>query len=660
MKKIFLVLMLLSSLFGNDDDLDLKLSQDVSFKDGYGLITAYPQNITDELKNKLKFMGEYNVDKNSNVSIRFKRIQYDGRVYDLTEPFEKKLRLKNPQTAKFVNGAKIRVSGGNREEILQIVNRQQAESKAQAKNNVKNQLQRDNKGNDLSSALSSIGRSSTGSSSYYPYTYATTDSSSNTGDYSDSATNSDGSCRSPIVSDGVVSVFATTSTGGACKRFTAPASSIYYKYGEATCKNKIDYESKTISVGREGFVTLDDNKEYKVSSCEYLPTQELKSDLSQCLAIPNYKDKTATIQNQYYFVLENERHNVGGCTTTEEKVPLQEDLNQCTYRHDFVRKLSIKQRQFFYMQGNTRQDVGECVDKDEEGFRFPHYEDNTTCSYDVVDDRVFYQSRLAFTDLTGGRSYATECRVISAGGLEVFEELSGYQFDSSTKTAQRKVNQYFFIPDTQVKRYIKKDVLTNKSYPYQESLCKWEHHDDEKYSLKYSKISFQDTDENKEVIVSKCDNSINRQEYPYTYLGEERTVEETLSGKTLIPEKQTDENISYKIYGTNDYIIGTPNAVFNIQETGLTGSLNDIKKAYNEEQLAGLEFPSYSNTYSCSYENGQGLQRPTTCTKTYYNVKTKTNYGTNQNIQKQSVKETYRRADGTKFYTETKIEWRAK
>lgn len=670
MKRIILFLSIIFTIQANNDDLDLKISQEVRFNDGFGSIIAYPQNITEELRNKLKFIGEYNLEKNTgNVTIKFKRIQFDGRIYELTEPYEKKLRLKSPQTARFNDGAKIQVSGGNREEILQIVNKQKAEVKAQNNNNLQNELKR---GDENTQALSNLGRSlstGTGTSSYSPYytpyyTTSSTDSTtSSTGDYSSSTTNSDGSCKAPQIIDGIVNIYATSSTGGACKHYTAPANSIYYKYGQATCQNKIDYEAKVINVGREGYVSLEDNKEYKITSCEYLPTQELKSDLSQCLAIPNYTNKTATIQNQYYYMLENQRVNVGGCSPTKEIVPLEEDLNKCGYRHDFVRKLSIKQRQFFYMQGNTRQDVGECVDKDEEGFRFSHYEDNNTCSYDVIDDRVFYQSRLAFTDLTGGTSYATDCRVISAGGLQIFEELSGYQFNDLSKQAQRKVNQYFFIPNTQTKKYVSKDVLTNKTYPYQETLCKWEHHDDEKYSTRYSKIFFQDTDESKEVVVSECSNTINTQNIAYIFLGDERSIEETLTGKTLIPEQQSN-GLSWKIYNTNDYIKNTPNAVLNTNITKTLGSITSVSSQYSEEQKAGLDFinrdESYS--YSCNKENGQGMQIPSTCYKTteYTEVKTKNNYGTNQIVEKQVVKQTYRRGDGSKFYPQAIIEWRAK
>lgn len=715
----------------SDDNLDLKIASEVRFGDGFGTIYAYPQNITKELRNKLKFIGEYNLNKNNgNLEIKFHRIQYEGKVYDLTEPFEKKMRLKQPKNAKLKSGAKIKVAGGSREEILDIVNqKKQAIAKAE-ETGVQDALKRgDESSNGSLSTSSLLGSSSKSSdSSNYPYYYGsigTTDSSSSVGDYSNSTTNSDGTCKAPSISGGVVSVYATTSSGGACKLFTTSESAIYYKYNQPTCPNKInkdtkevvlgkegfvtlddnkeykvvacqyeplnvaenvyykynqptcpnkvDYQSKLISLGREGFATLDDGKEYKVVSCEYMPEQTLLSELSDCRALTDFKNKIANIQEKFFYMLNNEKIEIGGCTPTGESVPLQEDLNYegCTYRHDFVRNLSIKQVQWFYMQGNNRFNVGGCVDKDEEGFRFPHFEDDTTCEYEVVEDKVFYKNRLAFNDLTGGKQFATDCRVTQAGGIEIKEELAGYVYQDNLRQAQRKVNQYFLTPHTGLKKYVAKDVLSDKTYPYKETLCKWEHHDDEKYSLRFSKLFFINDDENIEVVVNECSDTIGLQTIPYAFMGENRESLEGLSGKTLIPQGDG----TYQIYNTEDFIVNTPNFGRNApsekellyeegrNRDGDTWCGNGAGKigwnSYTQEQKAGLNFSdSYVSSRSqCWGGNESGCNYYTTCKAT---IKAKPNYAINQILKQEKITERYRRGDGSYLDIKPRIEWRAK
>lgn len=724
MKKIFTIIFLVFALNANavtDENLDIKINQDVSFGDGFGTITGYPQNIAKEFRDKIKFIGEYNLDKSTgNLTIRFKRIQYDGKIYELTESYEKKMRLRKPKSARIKAGGKILVAGGNKQEILDIVNqKKQALAKAEDDNALK-ELDRGAEAKDtanLGSILAGGSNGTNSSSSNYPYYLDSTSDSSSKGDYSSATTQSDGTCKPPSISGGVVSVYTTTSTGGACKLFTTSESAIYYKYNQPscqnkinketnevsigkegfvtlddnkeykvvacqyepldvsknvyykynlpTCPNKVDYQNKRITLGREGFVTLDDEKEYKVVGCQYMPEQDLMSELSNCEALTDFKNKTARIQEKFFYMLNNEKVSIGGCTPTGEEVPLQEDINnaKCTYRHDFVRKLSIKQVQWFYMQGNKRFDVGGCVDKDEDGFRFPHFEDDTTCEYQVIDDKVFYKNRIAFNDLTGGKQFATDCRVTEAGGIEIKEELAGYLYQNDLRQAQRKVNQYFLTPHTGAKKYIAKDVLSDKTYPYKETLCKWEHHDDEKYSLRFSKLFFVNDDENVEVVVNECSDTIGLQTMPYVYLGEERQESGMEMGKTLIPQGDQAKD-GWKIYGTETYILNTPN--FSRNEPNvikkLTGSYYD--GVWHKDSLPSVgqctnPFSSQEVlegfSVSLNIRDAGGSLRYVDCV---YNHKKF--YGTNQLLKKETISERYRRGDGTMYLINPRTEWRAK
>ena len=654
MRKFLVLLISFISLFASDS-LDIKILKEVNFSSGYGIVEAEP--ILKGVREKVKLRGDYNTEQNGNVNFSFSKVEIDGRIYTLSEPFVKKSRLKNPKTAKLSKGSKIQVSEGSRSELLDILNRKrEGQSESYASSNKNSSNPSSSSQSAISGAtssdgfISSTGRSSTSSSN--PYYYGLASDKSDTGsdvDYSSPTTNSDGTCKAPSIKDGVVSVYSAVA--GTCQLLTASEDAIYIKANQPTCQNIVDYENGLIKVGEEKFVTMDDNKEYKIGSCTYTEPIKLSSEIGSCKAIPDYEKGEALIQKQYFYIRNNERINVGGCTPAKEYALLEDDVNSCSYRYDFINNLAIKQTQYFFMAENARQNVGECVDKKGENFHYPLFEDDSTCNYTVSNDRVFYQKRLAFMDLTGGKQFATDCRVIASDGYEILEELSGYEFNDLSKQAIRKVNQYFIIPGTQnVKKYISKDVKTNKAYPYQERLCRWEHNDDEKFSRRLSTIFFQDTDENKEVVIQECSESMNTQ---------------------IIPD-----GTGYKIYDTSDFISNTPNFGRNAESeksVDYTESRNRENDTWcgngakqvgwnslTEEQKAGLNLSDFyvSSRSECTGGNsGGGCNYYTTCKAT---IKAKPNYGINQVLEKSEVRETWIRGDGSKYQLEPRIEWRAK
>lgn len=660
MKKIILIV--LFSIFSFcSDALDIKILREVNFNNGYGIIEAEP--ILKGVKERVKLRGDYNTEKNGNVNLTFSKVEVDGRIYTLSEPFVKKSRLKNPRTAKLSKGSRIQVLDGSKSELLDILNRKRENqiSNLTPQNKASSSQTPNQIGNDF---IANTGRSSSSNNTPYYYGLGQNPSSSDK-DYSSPTTNNDGTCKAPSIKDGVVSVYAAIS--GTCQLLTASEDAVYIKSNQPTCQNMVDYVNGEIKVGEEKFVTMDDNKEYKVGSCTYTEPIKLSSEIGTCRGVPDYERGEALIQKQYFYIRNNERVDVGGCTPAKEYALLEDDVNACQYRYDFINNFSIKQTQYFFMAENKRHDVGECIDKKGEDFKYPLFEDDSTCQFNVVNDRVFYQKRLAFMDLTGGKQFATDCRVVASNGHEIFEESSGYEYQDSSKQAIRKINQYFIIPGTQnVKKYIAKDVKTNKAYPYKERLCRWEHNDEELFSRRLSTIFFQDTDENKEVVVQECSETINTQIIPYAYAGEERTtLGEKLTGKTLIPSGD-----SWKIYGTENVISNVPNPSRNIAITKRIFSYRDTNRdthcgspdlnEFNAEQKEGLksETSFLSREADCSTNsNGTTCRYTNTCIS---NISTKSNHGTNQVIEKSEVKKTWRRGDGTKYQPETKIEWRAK
>ncbi|PAF46739.1 hypothetical protein BKH41_08500 [Helicobacter sp. 12S02232-10] len=680
MKKIicWLFLGLSLSIVNATDSIDIKVEQDINFDDGFGMLKAQP--ILNGVKD-IQLMGEYNVNsQNGNVEMKFDKVIYKDQTYTLTEPFVKRARLKNPKKAVLKKDSKIKIAGGSKSEILNILN---SPSSTESRNRSSNSSSgtggaisgstRALRGNGTNGNSGSYGYGSNTngySNGYLPYIGTNSNSSdspsSNSPDYSSPTTNSDGSCKPPYIKDGVVGVYA--SVGGSCQLFTAPSSAIYIKENQPTCQNKINYATKEVEIGQEKYIAMDDNKEYKISQCEYTPPIALSSEIGKCKAIPDYQSNQALIQKQYFYVKDNQRIDVGNCTPTDEKISMNDDVNACDYRFDFINKEAIKQTQFFYMADNKKYNVGECVDKSGDNFKYPMYEDAANCPFTTLSDGVkLYQTKLVFNDLQGGKHDATSCRLIDTQGLKVFEEFAGYDYKDTSKQAIRKINQYFIGQGNQ-KIYLAKDVETNKAYPYQQEACGWTNNDIDKVSTMKFASFFQDTDENKKIYTQKCDdpNNLNETRIAYVPLSSRGKLVDTQQNKTLIPDSG-----GLKIYGTNDYIQNTGNSSKNISGADSAASdrgntqecldgwpeINDhgritygfkgLKNLYTQEQIAGLNI-FWGN-------NGRGYHINAGSQAVYSNDfpncawNTKADYFTNQTIAKYEVESIYLRGDGSRL-----------
>lgn len=214
-------------------------------------------------------------------------------------------------------------------------------------------------------------------------------------------------------------------------------------------------------MGYELFASDPEGGDFLVQRCKYKEPIPLVSKVDNCDAIPNYQTGKAEIQKQYSYIYEKEEHKVGECTPSGEFVNLDYDINKCdAERHDFENNVSIEQGKYFYFYENEKTYVGECVDIPK--YTYKQYLDDTTCDYEENDGRVLYLQRVAYDDLNGIKRFATECEVTNSGGLEIFNEFAGYEYQDSSKQALRKINQYFIIPGTTTKNILKKILLQIK------------------------------------------------------------------------------------------------------------------------------------------------------------------------------------------------------
>jgi hypothetical protein len=546
-----------------DSGLEVKMRKDANLASSVEILEAEPiLNISQ----KLIMRGESKMDKNGDVKIRFDRIEYNGKSYDLSTPFYKISKLKDQKNAILKENTKLSLMGGNKREILEILN-----NKKEPGNIPKITDGNRNAGvGTIASGGGSGGYTSGGGGGYTsvnPYTgYG-----SGSTDGSTSSTNSGGTetttCKTPYIDSNSGIAIAYAKEDDKCVEYQS--NSIYEKFDTRTCKSKIDYTNNKIELGVELYATMDNGKEYKVQNCEFLSEIDLNSEIGNCKATPDYDNNLALIQKQYFYYHNGEKNSIGQCVPTDLKLPLKYDSASCAQdKHDFINKYSIDQAQAYYMADNKRYDVGECVNNKEVDL-YEHFYDDTTCEWQMVNDRVFYKQRVAYYDLLGQKQFATDCETYTSGGVDIQEEFAGYVYQEQARQALRKIHKYFIVPGTTKKIYVDKDVTTSKAYPYQEESCGWEHNDTTKVSWFKSRFWFNNTDENARVDLE--DSCHLKTQIAYVLDGSvKEATKETLENKSVIWD-----GTGYKIYGVDGYLDNQPNYARNYDSFSCGHAINN-------------------------------------------------------------------------------------
>jgi hypothetical protein len=652
-------------LIAESDLMNLTIKNDIDFSNGFGVVQGKP-NLNDKtLADKLELQGEYNVDKQTkNAVIEFNKVVMDGKTYNLNNAFSKKGRLKSVES-KLIKNTNITVSGGSKEELLEIIN---AVDMTDSKDEANKNKDTSNKGISIPN-LSSGGGGTTGESSRsYQPTYST-DSSSNDGT-SNSSTSSDSSgdnnalvveCPKNTYSEGLATYYEQLGT--ICSKKTT--NSVETKYNTKSCLNKVDYTNNSIQLGYQLFATDEQSGgTYLVQSCQYTDPIELKSDVEYCSANIDYQNEKAILQKRYYYNYENQKSYVGECTPTSEEVKLSYDLNDCKDdRHDFEKGVSIARGQYYYMYNNKRVDTGECVDIPK--YTYTHYKDSSTCDPETINDIIFWEERVAYDDLNGAKKFATSCAVVNTSGEKLLTEFAGYSYSESAQQAIRKENQYFIHPITSEKVIVNSNVLTSKAYPYQNKQCDEQHDDVNKVSRYYKEIYFDDTDEGKKVNVQECklNSSI-----PYTLVngGASETFIQNLGYKRL---GKNAEN-KYYLWDAPTIYISHDNGIF----PALKGTTQNITTTYfnyeviaqnyphlrtcqyiesvgtNYSQCVGGVISSQSSNYSCDYtveDSGGGYGGYSHSFD--YTTKFCSYYDYYEQIGEYSVSAEYLRGNGTSY-----------
>lgn len=514
--RILLLLMTLNFML-YADDLTIQITRDIDFKNGFGQIEAKP--ILKDANRDIKVLGEFNVeDKSGNVVMKIDKVVYEGKIYNLSEEFISKRRLKNPKKAQLKKQSKIKLNGGSHPEILAILNGETKVNSDTFKNNTSSQNKDKEIANSSYDSGSSYYRKNNDTSSNYPYyTFPNTNTSANSDankDYSSSTTDENGNCKSPEIKDGMIYIYPLIN--GTCTQKTTTEANLFKKQNTSTCPNKISYNENLVNVGEEGYAIID-NTEYRVISCNYYNNIPLQKTTESCKVIPNYEDKTGIVQKQYWYILNNDRIDVGSCIPTEEVISIyDDDYNSCKYRYDFENNVAIKQTQWYYIYENKKTSLGECVDVSKDkisSMTYPMYESSQDCSCNILNGANICQTKLSFNGFNNTKNDATECRYINTEGVKIIDEFVGsYSFKDDSKQAIKKVNQYF-IGIGGEKIYVAKDKETNIAFPYIQTSCGWEHDNDKKLSYHKSRIYIKDPELLNITLSSNLQDKVNGDEY---------------------------------------------------------------------------------------------------------------------------------------------------
>lgn len=652
---VSLLTMLVISLFAatkSDDLMNIKINENVILKNGFGAISGKPILNDKSLEDKITLRGQFNVSENNNAVFEFDKVEVDGKIYNLNNVFQKKGRLKSPDIT-LQKDSNLTVSGGNKDEILEILNASNQRDTKEDKDNNSDTTQSYNQDYNTSS-----------SPNYSPSSLADTTDSNNANDSSsddntNSTTPTDSNsaivveCPKASYEDGLATFYVQLGT--ICTKRTS--NSVETKYNNKTCLNKVDYTNNTIQLGYELYANDPEYGTSLVQTCQYLEPMPLKSEVSSCDAIVDYKNTTAELQKRYFYNYENTKTYVGECTPSNETVSINYDINDCTDdRHDFENNVSIAQGQYYYMYENKRNDVGQCVDIPK--YTYKHYQDSTTCKPKTVGTKIFWEERVAYNDLIGTQKFATDCAVIDPQGEELQTELSGYTYNDSSKQAIRRENTFFINPLTNVKTYIDQDIETANAFPYVETQCSLVNDDATKTTTLKTKLTFDDTVDNKTVTVHDCEvKSIT----PYTLVGGGK---ETYQG-SLGFQRLKKVGAVWSFYNDDTKVIDISSGTFPILKGGskditnigfrasgwpLTNCSNapGINTSYN--QCVGGDIITSNATYTCSYtENDHGGGSSTMTNKFPYTKKVCNFYDYWEEIGKYSVASEYLRGDGTSY-----------
>lgn len=177
----------------------------------------------------------------------------------------------------------------------------------------------------------------------------------------------------------------------------------------------------------------------------------------ECADLPDYANAKVYEQYQELATVDGKPVTVRGCTTDFNKfaeikgTTTGKDGTVCGYRHDFVASRSIEQEILYYTKGTETIELTPCQDGAK---AYNHFETELTCSYiiDGAKGLAFKQTRIGFTDASGGTSFATECRPIEGDtGKAIQEEYCDpkYEHDFVNNVSYYRTRSFYLDSNNQ-------------------------------------------------------------------------------------------------------------------------------------------------------------------------------------------------------------------
>lgn len=262
-----------------------------------------------------------------------------------------------------------------------------------------------------------------------------------------------------------------------------------------------------------------------------------------CAVVTDYVNRKVYEQFREVATVEGNEVVVRECTTdfnkfSEIKATVTGKDLTCGYRHDFVGRRSIEQEILYYTNGTETIELTACQDSDR---AYAQFETELTCSYiiDGAQSLAFKQTRIGFTDASGGTVFATECRPIEGDdGRTIEEEFCDpkYEHDFVNHVSYYRTRSYYIDPDNNLPAYVTpcgRSASNAFPHSFTTSSCSLTN-DDAKLQTQYFALTKIETIQDGVITIAPCE----PYGAPVAYVrttDKQNTVEFTTSGSWAVP-----------------------------------------------------------------------------------------------------------------------------
>ena len=268
-----------------------------------------------------------------------------------------------------------------------------------------------------------------------------------------------------------------------------------------------------------------------------------------CNVIYDFANKKAYEQYREYAVVDGQTIAITNCSNDFTRsyaiygrAQGDSTCEDCTVRHDFEAGKSIEQQRLYYLNSEGKEiKITDCVDSDK---AYKHFLTEATC-FPIIDktkNKATIMKRVAYVLDNGTIQYATDCRAVDGGDVDLHEAICDQKYEHDFKAGQSylRTRDYYIDEKTKAPVYLTACTRsTTKSFAHiqNSSGCDLNHDDENLQSIQKTSTHIETEDDGK-IELSPCqDNGVT---IPYTFVGVvNKQAEYTTSGSWVAPKGVT-------------------------------------------------------------------------------------------------------------------------